>query len=75
MKLSKFHIFAVLTCAYAVFIFFLSSLSAIPSPTHHGLLRTLAIELMNLAESFGLKFIVYPLYFAYLFPDKFGHTV
>ena len=75
MKLSKFHIFAVLTCAYAVFIFFLSSLSTIPSPAHHGLLRTLAIELMNLAESFGLKFIVYPLYFAYLYPDKFGHIV
>ncbi len=73
LKLNRFHIFSLLCVVYAAFIFFLSSLSKIPSPPHHGLLRTLATELMDLMSSFGLRVLIYPFYLVYLYPDKFGH--
>ena len=75
MKLSKFHIFVTLTCVYAVFLFSLSSLSSLPSPSEWSFLRAFVDELMYLLEDLGLKFLVYPLYFAYRYPDKFGHVI
>jgi VanZ family protein len=75
MKLNRFHIFVTLTCVYAVFLFSLSSLSSPPDPSGWSSLRAFVAELMYLLEDMGLKFLVYPLYFAYRYPDKFGHVI
>ena len=71
MKLSKFYIFASLTCVYAVFLFYLSSLSSPPSPSDTGFLYGLA----HFLEDRGLKFLIYPFYLAYRYPDKFAHMI
>lgn len=75
IKLSKFHIFVGLTCVYALFLFSLSSLSSPPSTSEWGFLHAFVDELMYSLEDQGLNFLVYPLYFAYLYPDKFGHVI
>jgi len=71
----KFKVFMMLTIAYAVFIFYLSSLSSPPSPSDLGFLRGFLRESIQLLEDLGLKFLIYPFYLAYLYPDKFEHLV
>ena len=70
-KLNKFHIFAALACVYAVFLFYLSSLSSPPGPPGIGFLY----GLVHILEDMGLKFIVYPFYLVYRYPDKFFHVL
>jgi VanZ family protein len=71
VKLNKFHIFVALTCVYAIFLFYLSSLSSLPGPPELGFLY----ELVHYLEDLGLKFLIYPFYFAYRYPDKFAHVI
>lgn len=75
IRLDKFRVLVVLTCGYALFIFFLSSLSSPPTPHDIGFFREFVGELVGLFEDSRLKFILYPLYVAYLHPDKFAHVV
>ena len=70
-KLNKFHIFVSLTCVYAIFLFSLSSLSSPPGPPELGLLY----GVVHFLEDLGLKFLIYPFYFAYRYPDKFAHAI
>jgi len=70
-KLNKIHIFLTFTCLYAVFIFYLSSLSITPEPPTPGFLYEFARQL----EALGLQFLLYPLYYAYKYPDKFVHML
>ncbi|RZN43516.1 MAG: DUF1616 domain-containing protein [Methanophagales archaeon ANME-1-THS] len=71
VKLNRYRVFVVLACVYAAFIFFLSSLSAPPSPPGLGILY----GLVHFLEGLGLEFLVYPFYFAYRYPDKFAHMM
>jgi VanZ family protein len=71
VKLNRFYLFTALTCVYAVFIFYLSSLSSLPGPSEHGFLY----GLVHFLEDFGLKALMYPFYPAYLYPDKFAHVL
>jgi len=71
MKLSKFRIFVALTCVYAVFIFYLSSLSAPPGPPELGFLYGLE----DYFEDLGLKLLLYPFFLAYRYPDKVAHVL
>ena len=71
----KFKLFMILTIAYAVFIFYLSSLSSPPSPSDLGFLRGFLRESIQLLEDLGLKFLIYPFYLIYLYPDKFEHLI
>ena len=71
MKLNKFHIFVALTCVYAVFIFYLSSLLSPPGLPELGFLY----GFVHFLEDLGLKFLIYPFYFAYRYPDKFAHVI
>jgi uncharacterized membrane protein/VanZ family protein len=71
VNLNKFHLFAALTCAYAAFLFYLSSLSALPGPAEFGFLYGLVDALKNA----GLEVLVYPFYLAYLYPDKVAHVL
>ena len=71
VKLNKYHVFAALTCAYAVFIFYLSSLSSLPGPSELGFLS----RRVHFLEDSGLKILVYPFYLIYLYPDKFAHLL
>ncbi|RLI49437.1 MAG: hypothetical protein DRP09_20655 [Candidatus Thorarchaeota archaeon] len=64
-----------LTCTYALFIFFLSSLSSPPTPSNAGFFIELVKEVMNLLEGLGLEFLLYPFYAVYLYPDKFMHAL
>ncbi|CAD6492160.1 MAG: VanZ like family protein [Candidatus Argoarchaeum ethanivorans] len=75
IRFDKFRVLVFLTCGYALFIFFLSSLSSPPSPHDIGFLREFMGELMGLFEDNRLKFLLSPLYIAYLHPDKFAHVV
>ena len=70
-KLTKVHLFAVLTCAYAAFLFYLSSLSSPPSPSEFGFLY----GLVDYLKAAGLEVLVYPFYIAYLYPDKVAHVL
>ena len=70
-KLNKFHIFVSFTCVYAVFLFYLSSLSSPPGPPELGFLY----GIVHFLEDLGLKFLIYPFYFAYRYPDKFAHVI
>ncbi len=71
VKLNKFHIFVALTSVYAVFLFYLSSLSSTPGPPGLGFLY----GIVHLLEDLGLKFLIYPFYFVYRYPDKFAHVI
>ena len=71
IKPTKFRVFAIITCAYAGFLFYLSSLSSPPELPELGFLYEFAYML----EDFELKFLIYPFYFAYRHPDKFAHFV
>ena len=71
VKLNKFHIFVSFTCVYAVFLFYLSSLSSPPGPPELGFLY----GIVHFLEDLGLKFLIYPFYFAYRYPDKFAHVI
>ena len=71
VKLNKFHIFVALTCTYAAVLFYLSSLSSPPGPPELGFLYVL----VHFLEDLGLKFLIYPLYFVYRYPDKFAHVI
>jgi VanZ family protein len=71
VKLNKFHLFAALTCVYAVFIFYLSSLASPPSPSEFGFL----FGLVRILEDLGFEFLMYPFYVAYRYPDKFAHML
>ncbi len=71
VKLNKFHLFMSLTCVYAAVLFYLSSLSSPPGPPELGFLY----GLVHFLEDLGLKFLIYPLYFAYRYPDKFAHVI
>ena len=71
MKWSKIHLFGVLTCLYAGFIFYLSSLSAPPGPPSIEFLS----GVVHVLENLGLEPIMYPFYFAYRYPDKFAHLI
>ena len=70
-KLNKTHIFLTFTCLYAAFLFYLSSLSITPEPPTPGFLYEFARQL----EALGLQFLLYPLYYAYQYPDKFVHML
>jgi len=56
---------------YAVFIFYLSSLSAPPGPPELGFLY----GLVDYIEDLGLKFLLYPFFLAYRYPDKVAHVL
>ena len=71
IKATKFRVFAIMTCAYAVFLLYLSSLSSPPEVPELGFLYEFAYMLKDL----GLSFLIYPFYFAYRHPDKFAHFV
>ena len=71
IKPTKFRVFAIITGAYAVFLFYLSSLSSPPELPEFGFLYAFAYQL----KDWGLSFLVYPFYFAYRHPDKFAHFV
>ena len=71
MKWSKIHLFGALTCLYAGFIFYLSSLSAPPGPPSIEFLY----GVVHFLEDLGLESIIYPFYFAYRYPDKFAHLI
>ena len=71
VKPNKYHIFVVLTCAYAVFLFFLSSVTSLPGPSELGFLS----RLVHFLEDQGLKVLVYPFYLVYLYPDKCAHMM
>ena len=69
VKPNRFHVFAALTCMYAILIFYLSSRSSLPGPSEIGFM----VELAHLLEAVGLKPLTYPLYPVYRYPDKFAH--
>jgi VanZ family protein len=71
VKLNKFHIFVALTCVYAIFLFYLSSLSSPPGPPELGFLY----GIVHFLEDLGLKFLIYPFYLVYRYPDKFAHVI
>jgi hypothetical protein len=71
VKLNRFHVFAALTCVYAAFIFYLSSLSSLPSLSELEFL----FEMAHFLEDLGLKTLIYPFYLVYLYPDKFAHVL
>lgn len=71
VKLDRYRVLVALTCVYAAFIFYFSSLSAPPSPPGLGIVY----ELLHFLEGVGLEFLVYPFYVAYLYPDKFAHML
>ena len=56
---------------YTVFLFYLSSSSSLPGPSDTGFLH----PLVHFLEDRGLKYLIYPFYFAYRYPDKFAHMV
>lgn len=70
-KQNKFHLFLVLTCAYAISMFSLSSVSSIASLSEPGFL----FGLVHFLEDLGLKKLLYPFSLAYLYPDKFAHVI
>jgi len=70
MKPNRFHVLVALTCAYAAFLFYLSSLPSPPQPSNWQFLY----ELAALLEDWGVSFLVYPFYAAYKHPDKFVHA-
>jgi VanZ family protein len=71
IKPTTFSVFAILTGAYAVFLFYLSSLSSPPEVPELGFLY----EFGYLLKEWGLSYLIYPFYFAYQRPDKFAHFV
>jgi VanZ family protein len=71
VKLNKYHLFVALTCAYAVFLFYLSSVSSFPGPPDLGFLD----RLVQFLEDWGLTILLYPFYLAYRHPDKFAHLI
>jgi VanZ family protein len=71
MKWSKYHLFVALTCLYAGFIFYLSSLSSPPGPPGIGFVYGFA----HFFEDLGHENLLYPLYFAYRYLDKFAHAI
>lgn len=71
VKLNRFNIFAALTCAYAIFLFYLSSLSSLPSLSELKFL----FEMAHFLEDVGLKILVYPFYLVYLYSDKSAHVI
>lgn len=71
VKPTKYHVFAALTCAYAVFLFLLSSVSSLPGPSKLGFLS----GLVHFLEDLELKVLVYPFYLVYLYPDKCAHMI
>jgi len=70
IKLNKF-LMPVLTCIYAAFLFYLSSLSSPPCPHDPGLLSTF----LTLLRDAGLEFLAYPLYPVYKYTDKVAHVM
>ncbi|HEC57318.1 MAG TPA: hypothetical protein ENI32_05495 [Candidatus Syntrophoarchaeum butanivorans] len=68
-KPSEFQVFVSITCAYAAFLFYLSSLSSPPGLPDLRFLYEFGYSLRDL----GLGFLVYPFYLAYRHPDKFAH--
>jgi len=71
VKLNRFYVFAALTCVYAAFIFYLSSVSSLPGLSDLGFL----FRLVHFFEDSSLKFLVYPFYLLYRYPDKFAHVL
>ena len=71
MKWRKNHLLVALACLYAGFIFYLSSLSAPPGPPSIGFLYGIVPFFADL----GLESLLFPLYFAYRYPDKFAHAI
>jgi VanZ family protein len=70
-KLNKFHLFVVLTCTYAISLFYLSSGSSIAPLSEPGFLS----GLVHFLEDLGLKKLLYPFSLVYLYPDKFAHVI
>ena len=71
VKLNRFHVFAALTCVYAAFIFYLSSVSSLPCPSDLGFLY----GLVQFLDEVGLKPLAYLFYPVYRYPDKFAHVL
>lgn len=73
----RFNIYLVLSFFYAILIFYLSSLSEMGD--QFGILRFFHLE--NLMTLFGsieksdFKFLLYPLYLLYVYPDKVAHLI
>jgi VanZ family protein len=70
-KSNNFHLFLILTCAYAISLFLLSSVSSIAPLSEPGFLS----GLIHFLEDLGLKKLLYPFSLAYLHPDKFAHVI
>jgi VanZ family protein len=71
VKLNRFYILLTLTCAYAAFLFYLSSLSSPPDTTKTGLLDAI----LHFFQEKGLEFLAYPFYPIYRYPDKAVHAL
>ncbi|HDS45793.1 MAG TPA: DUF1616 domain-containing protein [Methanomicrobia archaeon] len=70
-KLTRYHLFAALTCAYAAFLFYLSSRSTLPGLDEFAFLY----GLVDYLKEVGLEVLMYPFYVAYLYPDKIAHVL
>ncbi len=73
----RFRIYLILTCLFAMFIFYLSSQS--DTGKFESLLDRLTfMELRNLINSIEIsnyKFILFPFYLYYRYPDKVLHAI
>jgi uncharacterized membrane protein/VanZ family protein len=71
MDRRKFRIFVALTCVYAVFIFYLSSLSSPPGPQGIAFLS----GVVHFIADLGLGFLLVPVYIVFQHSDKFAHAI
>ena len=74
---SRYKIFLSLAIIYALFIFYLSSRSSFGDPS--GILDILDLEklkeMLKSVENSDMRFLLYPFYFFYQYPDKVMHTI
>lgn len=74
---SRFRTFLSLSIFYAIFIFYLSSQSSPGDPgSIFNFLRIESLEnIFRFIERSDLRFLLYPLYLYYLYPDKVIHAI
>src|SRR5574341_1123890 len=74
---NRFKVLLSLTVLYALFIFYLSSISSTGDP--RTILNFLPFKslmsIMNSIEHPELRYLLYPLYIFYKYPDKVGHVI
>jgi len=72
---NRFKLYLYLSMLYALFIFYLSSKSSFGDPM--AIFNLLNFESLKnaiqLIEQSNLKYLLYPIYFFYLYPDKVEH--